>query len=384
MKRDLLDEGSDWSVPRVLAYAVSALVAIGVVILASASSVRGQVLAGDPHFFLKRQLVWLVVGVMGAWVTVRFDYERWRRLATPLMVLTLFLMVLVVILGPKIGGSRRWLHVAGVGMQPSELAKFAVVLFVADRIARVPLRTGRIREGLVLPGAALAAVVLLTLLEPDVGTALLIGAVGWLVLVVSGSRLWLLVLGGLAGLLSIGTYVRTNPVRWLRIKAWMWPEQYPDTAYHFLESQKAFVLGGAGIHPGGSIQKHFYLPEAHTDFIYAILGEEFGIWGTAAVMILFVVILVCGVLVSLRARDVFGRLLAFGITLTLTLQAAINIAVVTGAMPTKGLPLPFFSYGGSSLVMSLFQVGVLLNIGLQVSDESRQPRIWIRDRVHRP
>ncbi|MBU1695062.1 MAG: putative lipid II flippase FtsW [Verrucomicrobia bacterium] len=344
------------------------LVTIGLVVLSSAGSVRGESLAGDPAYFVKRQAAWLVLGLFAAWFAYRLPYRHWRRMARPLTLTAMALLVLVLFIGPKIGGSRRWLRAGEVAVQPAELAKFAAVVAIAAWIARTPLRTQRYKEGLLIPGAILLILVLLVLVEPDVGTAVLMGAVGGVLLFVSGFRTRPLLLVGLAGALVIGVYVRMDPVRWRRVEAWLWPERYPAISYHFLESRNAFILGGTSIQPGRSIQKHHYLPEPHTDFIFAILGEEFGLWGTELVVLLFGLFLVCGARISRRAPDLFGGLLAFGITLSITLQAMFNIAVVTGALPTKGITLPFFSYGGSSLVISFLQVGVLLNIGRQALD----------------
>ncbi|MFH0953767.1 MAG: putative peptidoglycan glycosyltransferase FtsW [Verrucomicrobiota bacterium] len=370
-------------VPRALMYVVLALVTLGLVVLASASSVRGEVTAGDPGYFWKKQMAWLGVGLPAGWLASLVDYRRWRKLARPLMLITLLLLLLVLLFGPRIGGSRRWLHAGGFSVQPTELAKFAAVAFLAERMSRVPLRAERLKEGLLGPGVGMGLMILLIMLEPDVGASLLIGAVGWTVLLVSGARLLYLLGGGLAGVAAIGAYIRLNPVRWGRIEAWLWPDQHPDIAYHFLEARNAFVLGGAGINPGGSMQKHFYLPEAHTDFIFAILGEEFGVWGSLGVVMLFVAFLVCGILISLRVHDRFGRLLAFGLTMTITLQALIHVAVVTGAVPTKGITLPFFSYGGSSLVMALLQAGILLNIGGGVGPRAGAAEDFAGDRIHR-
>lgn len=373
----------EWLVPRILIYAVLVLATMGLVVLASASSVRGSAIAGDAGYFWKRQLVWLGAGLAAGWVASLVDYRRWRRWAWPLAGVTLLLLVLVVPLGPRIGGSHRWFRIGGFSFQPSELAKFAIVVLLAERMSGIPLRTGRFREGLLWPGMLLALAVLPIMLEPDVGTSLLIGAVGCAVLFVGGARFLYLAAGGLAGLTAIGVYVRMDPVRWGRVKAWLWPDQYPAIAYHFLESRNAFILGGAHVNLGGSIQKHLYLPEAHTDFVFAILGEEFGVWGSISVVLFFAAFTVCGLAISMRVQDMFGRLLAFGITATIALQAMLNIAVVTGAVPTKGIPLPFFSYGGSSLVMTLIQVGVLVNVGYRAAREAADPDRLTRDRLHR-
>lgn len=339
------------------------LVAFGLAVLASAGSVRGRALAGDPAYFVKRQAAWLILGLAAAWTGYRLPYPLWRRWTRPLALGAIVLLLAVLFLGPRIGGSRRWLRVGEITVQPSELAKFAGIVMIAGRIARTPLRTQRYKEGLLIPGGLALLLASLVLLEPDVGTAVLMGGIGVVLLFVSGFRVRPLLLAGLALAVGGAIYVRLDPVRWLRVKAWWWPERYPAVAHQLLEARNAFVLGGATVQPGRSIQKHYYLPEPHTDFVYAILAEEYGVTGSTSVLVLFGLFLFLGTRISRRAPDLFGALLGFGITLSVSLQAMFNIAVVTGMLPTKGITLPFFSYGGSSLVMSLFQVGVLLNIG---------------------
>jgi cell division protein FtsW len=366
---------------------VFALVSLGVVMLASTSSVKGTSTFDDPHYFVKRQLLWLLIAcLVGAGLT-RFDYHWWKRLALPLLVLSVILLALVLVpgIGRKAGGSYRWLRLGPVSVQPSELAKFAVVIGLAAWMAHVGRGARSLRQGVLVPLAVLGVILGLMILEPDFGTTLLTGVVGMIMLFAAGARVSYLVvaaaLGGSAFLLAI----MRDPVRMTRILAFLTPEEFPDAAHHLQQSKVAFIRGGwFGVGLGNSIQKHRYLPEAHTDFIFAIIGEELGFLATCLVVALFAGILVCGMVISFRAQDPFGRLVAFGMTMLISLQTVINIGVVTGCLPTKGLPLPFISYGGSSLVASIAAVGVLLNVaghgeGEHADDHTRS----IKDRAHR-
>ena len=208
---------------------------------------------------------------------------------------------------------------------------------------------------------------LLILPEIDVGATVLIGATGGVIMLVAGAPFWLLAFGVALAAGGLGVLIKYDPVRMSRVLAFLNPEEYAQTeAFQLLNALYAFVAGGAtGVGLGQSLQKQHYLPEAHTDFIFAIIGEELGVVASLSVVVLFVILLLCGIRISGRAPDVSGRLLAFGITFMITLQAAINIGVVTGCLPTKGLPLPFVSFGGTSLMVTLFMVGVLLNISRQ-------------------
>jgi len=370
------------------------LLALGIVMLASASSVKGMASAHhDPYFFLKKQLIWLFLSALVGVMVAAFDYHGWQKLAFPLGGAGAFLLVLVLIphIGVEVGGSRRWLRVGPLSIQPSEVAKFCTPIVMAAWIVQVARRIQEWKEGLLFPLAALGGVVLLMLLEPDLGTSVLTAAVGIVMLYAGGSRMKYLFLAGIVGL------VLTIVAIWLlwdthfiqhrigRLLAFWWPEKYPESAYQVVQSKMSFIIGGPfGVGLGNSMQKQYYLPEAHNDFILAIIGEELGFVGTFSVLLLFAAILVCGIIVSMKAPDPFGRFVAFGIAMMITLQAAINVGVVTGCLPTKGLPLPFISYGGSSLMASVAGIAVLLNIALhneipQMDDHTRV----IKDKKHR-
>jgi cell division protein FtsW len=290
-----------------------------------------------------------------------------------LAVLSVLLLVLVLIVGRRINGCQRWLQVGPVSFQPSELAKLSSVLMLAYWYARVPLRVGRLKEGLILPGLGLGVVLGLVLKEPDFGTTALIGAVGWVILLIGGGNKWWLSGAAVVGAILLFAYVRCDPHRWELVLAWWDPEGHPRLAYHYLQAKKAYMLGGVtGVGYLNSMSKQHYLPEVHTDFILPIVGEELGLAGTLSVVALFAGFCVCGAAISLQVQDFFGRLLGLGITILITLQAVFNMCVVTGLLPTKGLALPFFSYGGSNLLMTLIECGILVNLGRETSHRKAQ------------
>jgi cell division protein FtsW len=373
-----------WKTPSILVGIVLLLLALGIIMLASASSVKGDDVHKDPNYFLRRQLVFLAAAVGAGVVAASVDYHRWQKYWIPVAVFAMLLLVLVLVphIGAKIGGSRRWLKLGPISLQPSEFAKFAVVVALGAWITQMGQRIGTIKDGILKPCFLLCAILGLVFLEPDFGTTILLASVGGLLLFLGGSPPGWLGLSGLIGACGISVAVLFDDNRRGRILAFIMPDKYPAAAYQANQSEDAFTLGGfwgAGL--GESIQKHYYLPEAHTDFILAIIGEELGLIATITVVVLFAALFVCGLLISLRARDQFGRLLGLGLTLMITVQAMINIGVVTGCLPTKGLPLPFISYGGSSLVISMINIGVLINIARQgIWDSSKTP-IGARDRA---
>lgn len=355
-------------VPGLIVAIVMILLVLGIVILASASSVRGETYFLDAQYFLKRQLIWLGVALLGCALCARIDYHVWRKLAFPIGLLSILMLVIVLVpgIGVRIGGSRRWLHLGPISFQPSEAAKLAIVVLFSAWMALIGPRMRHFKEGLLLPMLALGAFCGLIFLEPDFGTTALIGLVGMLLLYLGGTRPWMLGVVALVGVAGFIAAVINDPVRLGRVMAFIRPDLYPAVAYHLGQSKDAFSLGGLlGRGLGESIQKHFYLPEAHTDFILAIIGEELGVFATVGVALLFVGLLFCGLWVARQTPDPFGRHMAVGITLMHVIQAGINIGVVTGAGPTKGIPLPFISYGGSSLIVALAGIGILINIARQ-------------------
>lgn len=367
-----------------LALTVVILLGLGIVLLATASAVRAQGLYADPHFFVKRQLLWLALSAAVVFALSRFDYHWWK--GTPLLPIGFYVLVVIALLlvfcpgiGGKVKGSYRWLNLGPLRMQPSEFAKILTVIAMSVWMDRIGWRVRQFWKGAVFPAAGLAVLVGLLVMEPDFGSTLVVLVAGGLLMFVTGSRLFYLLALGAGAVGAVGLVVASNANRMARIMAWWHGEDSTSSAaYQLQQAILAFKNGGPwGVGFNQSIQKYNYLPEAHTDFIFAIGGEEFGFTFSIAVVLAYAVILVCGILVSMRAPDRLGRLLAFGMTVLLVFQAAFNIGVVTGCLPTKGLALPFISYGGTNLITALFAVGTLMNVGrhIDVFDERMHTQV---------
>jgi cell division protein FtsW len=362
----------------ILILVVGILVLFGLVMLESTSGPQGEKLFGNPNYFTEHQVAWLVLGLVAAVLGAKIDYHRWMKMAWPMLAVTVLLLVLVYVpgVGLNIKGSHRWLRLpAGLSFQPSELAKFVAINAMAFWFGTKRRERGGFTGGILIPGAILGSMLVLIVLETDFGATVLIGATGGVMMFVAGAPFLYLMPVGMAAAAGLGWMIKQNPERMARILAFLDPEKYSDgEAYQLMNALYAFVVGGTwGVGLGESLQKRHYLPEAHTDFIFAIIGEELGLVASLGVVALFIVFLLCGLRISGRARDPGGRLMAFGITILITLQAAINIGVVTGRLPTKGIPLPFISFGGTSLMVTLFMVGVMLNIARQGADGRKLP-----------
>jgi cell division protein FtsW len=348
------------------------LLGLGVVMVYSASAIVATDRFGDPHFFLKKQFFWAALGLAVMWGAMAVDYRRWRPLVGPLLALAFVLLVMVLVppFGQSINGTRRWLRWGPVSVQPTELAKLALVLYLADFLAR---RQGAITSfwrGVLPPLLMTGAVAGLVLLQPDLGSALALVAVVLCMIFVAGARLAHLALIGAAAVPVVAVAVLTASYRLRRVLTFLDPWADPRGA-GFQIIQSYLALGGGGLLGRGlgeSKQKLFYLPESHTDFIFAIIGEELGFVGAVATVVLFALLLWRGMRVALRVSDPFGALVAVGVTALLATQAAVNLGVVVGLFPTKGLPLPFVSSGGSSLLVAMTGVGLLLNVSQRVQD----------------
>ena len=358
------------------------LLALGIVIMASAS--QGKVSA-DAFYYFRRQCIWMAVALTSGIIIARIDYRFWKRIAGLLVVAGIILLCLVFVpgIGKEINGSHRWIEVGPLTIQPSELAKFAAVNMMAVWMAYVGRRAHHFKEGTLFPLMGLGVFLALILAEPDFGTTMLLGMVGIAIMFIGGSRITYLAIAGTVGLCAISIAIMQNANRAQRIFAFLFPEKFPDAAYHGLQSQNAFILGGIkGVGLGESLQKLNYLPEAHTDFIMAIIGEELGIW-TMVVLLIYMGILICGIRISMHVADPYGRLLGFGHAFMIGLQACINIGVVTVVLPTKGITLPFISYGGSSLVMSVASVAILVNLAGHAAKPQKEKQPAIKNRAMR-
>jgi cell division protein FtsW len=365
--------------------AVLGMLVIGIVMLFSTSAFARDS-HGDVYFFMKRQGVWLGVGLVVCTVAALVDYHFWQRTWWIWFGLALIALALCFVphVGMRINGSRRWVGLGPVTFQPSEIAKIAVVFFLAWWFARYEKEAGRILRGFVIPFAIVIALLLLIVLEVDLGTTALIGATTFVIMFVAGTNpllLGLVSLGGLAGILFVATHISE---RMGRLSAFMDPARFKDDAG--LQQMQALIAWGSGgmegLGLGNGRQKMLYLPYAHTDFIFPMIGEELGLRVSLLVVFLFVVIIVCGMMIALHAKDRVGLLLGCGIVSLLGLQAAVNIGVTTSLLPNKGLPLPFVSYGGSNLVACLFGIGLLLNIYRQaVLEPANKKRAVIQART---
>jgi cell division protein FtsW len=348
----------------ILLIATLLLVTIGVVMLFSTSSLYAREKYGDPNYLLNRQLVWLAVGAVGFVVAASTPYARLRQLCVPALIATAVLLVLVLVFGRTIGGAKRWLSFGGLQVQPSEFTKLVLIVWLAHYLSKEKRHIEKLGRGFLLPMAVIGVFLVLILKEPDFGTTALLGMVTFAMLFVAGVRLAHLVPTVVAGLGVFAALIWQNPNRTERILAFLDIEKYKaGKGYQIWMAMLAFGSGGVnGLGLGNSRQKMFWLPEAHTDCIAAIIGEELGLIGMVAILALFVALLACGVIIAMKTPDLNGQYLALGITMLIALQTLINIGVVTAWLPTKGLPLPFISYGGSSLMMNLIAVGVLLSI----------------------
>ena len=342
------------------------LALIGLVMVFSASAVVAGNRFHDPGFFLKRQLVWLMLGLVLLHLVSRIDYIWWKRLAIPLLGLMAMLLVLVLVpsFGVVANGARRWLRLGPISIQPAELAKLIAVIYLAAYLAKKEDRIANFGSGLVPPLLVIGVLGGLVLLERDLGTVVVMGAVAISLLFLGGARLSHLVSLGLCAVPVVLVLALGSEYRRKRLMTFLAPwKDASDAGFQITQSFLAFGSGGPfGVGLGEGKQKLFFLPEAHTDFVLALVGEELGLVGTGAIILLFALFVVRGFQVAARARMPFGRYLGMGITLLIGGQALINASVVTGLMPNKGLTLPFVSYGGSSLVTCMVGVGILLNI----------------------
>jgi cell division protein FtsW len=340
------------------------LTVIGVVMVLSASSVTAYAEFGSSFLFFNRQVIYAVVGVVGLLVVARMPHSVWQRLSLPLLLVTVVLLIWALTAGRAAYGASRWLYVGPVSVQPSELAKLALLSFVATVLAAKWNRLGELEHVIVPAVPATAVVACIVILQRDLGTTIILCGSVFLLLFVAGVRLRWLATGAAIGLLAALALIFGEGYRKERFFAYADPGADPSGAgYQLLQGYIALGSGGwTGVGLGASRQKWGSVPNAHTDFIFAILGEELGLVGEFLVLGLFATLIYAGVRIAVRAPDTFGRLLAASITGWFGLQAIVNLGAVTGLMPITGVPLPFVSFGGSALVVTLVAVGVLASV----------------------
>ncbi|MBV8986044.1 MAG: putative lipid II flippase FtsW [Acidimicrobiia bacterium] len=351
-----------------LAMDISALVVVGLVMVLSASSVQALRDFGSSWVVFQRQAMWMFIGGIALLIALRVDYRRWQKPAVPLVFVALGLLLVVLVpgLGVSVRGSSRWIGTGQFRIQPSEFAKLAILLFTADLLARRGSK-GDVRRALrpVLLVAGFAAV--LVMAQPDMGTTLVLSCIVLSLLFVGGVELR--TLGGVLGVAAGGALLLGLVESYRRARLFTFLHPWKDagnTGYQIVQSLVGLASGHwTGLGLGASRAKWGFLPNAYTDFIFAIIGEELGLIGTLLVIGLFVAFAVFGVRTALKAPDRFGALLAAGITAWVVGQALINIGAVIGVLPVTGVPLPFISFGGSSLVITMGAAGILLNIARQ-------------------
>ena len=353
----------------ILLLSTLALVGFGIVMVYSASFPVGTERMGDPYHFLKKQAIAAGLGIGLLVLGARMNYRYWQPLALPVLIGSIVLLFLVFVPGVRqqIGGAYRWLKIYGFSIQPSELAKLALVIYLARSLTRKEGRMERFTVGFLPFAIVLAILFLLVLKQPDFGTGVLFVAVVFLMLFVAGTPLRFLV-GALLAAAPILAYlaVKAN-YRWERIIIFLDPwKDSGKGGFQIIQSFLAFGVGKVfGVGLGEGKQKLFYLPEIHTDFIFSVIGEELGLVGVTIIIALFLVLVIRGFQSCFRAPDRFGTYLSLGITVLIAMQTLLNMGVVMGLLPTKGSTLPFISYGGTSLMMNLMAVGILLNVHSQ-------------------
>jgi cell division protein FtsW len=350
-------------------FSVLTLVGLGIVMVYSASFVLAGQRFGDPYYFLKKQALAAAIGMALLFLATRMDYHRWQMLGIPLLALSGVLLAVVILPGVRheIGGSARWLKISFFSFQPAEMAKLALVIYLARSLTKKEGRMKEFAAGFLPHMIVLGVLFALVLKQPDFGTGIIFAALVFLMLFAAGAsfkHLGATALAALPVLLYIATRAKYRQGRLLTfLNPWSDPG---NAGFQIIQSFLAFGSGsvfGAGL--GVGRQKLFYLPEVHTDFIFSVIGEELGLIGVSGVLALFAILIFRSFRICLRAPDLFGTYLALGTTCLLAIQALLNMGVVMGLLPTKGSTLPFISYGGTSLMMNLLAVGILLNISSQ-------------------
>ncbi len=368
-----------------LIMAVAILVVIGCVMLFSTSAFA-QDSHGNPNYFIKRQCIWLVIGFTLCIITANLDYHFWQKTWHIWFGLAVILLILCFVppIGQRINGSSRWINLRVASFQPSELAKFAAVCALAWWFSREQTDARSLVKGFIAPIAGVGILMALIAPEVDMGTTALIAATMFILMFIAGTRLIYIAPLFALGLFGLYHVAQSIGERHGRIMAFLDLEKFKEGAgLQQYQALIAFGSGGVeGLGLGNGRQKMAYLPYAHTDFIFPMVGEELGLRCTLLIVLCFVIILLGGAAISTQARDRFGMLLGFGIVVLISIQAALNIGVTTALLPNKGLPLPFISYGGSNLAFCLMCVGILINIYRQgIGEKADKTSVRLRART---
>ncbi len=350
----------------VLFLTVLSLLSIGVVMVFSASEYSTLIRYNDSFYFFKRQVSWALLGLGAMFITMNYNYWRLKQYALPFLIVAFIALVMVLIpgIGQEVNGARRWIGIGPIPFAPAELVKLSVIIFTAYGLSRQKDRVKYFSRGVLPYLLILMLTSALIICQPDLGTAVSLAGIILVMIFAAGARLAHLGSICLAGLIAVGLAIYLEPYRMRRFLAFLDPWADPqDTGFHIIQGLYAIGSGGLfGLGLGQSKQKFLYLPENHTDFIFAITAEELGFIGASLVIMLFILFVWRGLKIAVTSQDPFASLLATGITAWVGVQAIINIGVVTGSLPVTGIPLPFLSYGGTSLLITMAGVGILFNI----------------------
>ena len=357
---------------QLLAIVYIILVSCGFLALLSASTVHDL----DSSYYAKRQALWSIVSIIIAFFIRKVDYNVYKNFAIPISLISIILLVLVLIpnIGKMVNGSWRWIQIGPITIQPSEFAKPSILILISYWLSNNQRKIDEFKNGILIPYILIGIFTVPILLEPDYGTTILIFFVTTILIFIAGANLKTISIVSIPVIVAIFVMILTNSERLGRIMAFLKPESYQlSSGYQLANSLRAFSEGKLfGVGFGGSLQKYDYLPEAHTDFIFPIIGEEFGLVGCLSVVILYIILFFLGINTSKNSYNTFGKFLGYGISLMIVIQVVINLFVVTGLAPTKGIALPFISYGGSSILSSSIMIGILLNISLDGERSSKK------------
>ncbi len=358
------------------------LLAIGLIMVLSASSVFSFNQTDNSYYLFLKQLKWSFLGIFVSFIAVLIPYKHWKKISGLGILLSIVLLLLVKYsnIAVTVKGSTRWLNIMGISVQPSEIAKLSLIIFLAFILSRHPLKK---MVDLIFPLTVIGVIMLLVFKQPDLGTTIVIMlACGAMLLMTELPILYFIGVIPILGI--IGLYlIKHEEYQWNRILGWLDPWKYASTyGYQSVNAQIAFGTGGLfGIGIGRSTE-NAYLPENFTDTIFAVIGQEFGFFGTFLVLLFFVVLIARAYRISRKCPDRFGRLLGFGITSILAIQTVVNLCVVTGLFPVTGLTLPLISYGGSSLLITMLEIGILLNISRYRQDTILNEETFIRNNAN--
>ncbi len=366
-----------------LVIAVAALLIVGLMMIYSATFALGYQLHGQPTYYFIRQLLWMGLGLLVLITFARIEYHTWRRFSIPIMAVTLLLLGLVLVIGDVRFGGQRWLFNGSI--QPSELSKLAIIIYIADWLSSKGEQIRKVSYGLIPFAILLGLITGLIVLQRDLGTATLIAATALVMFFIAGGNMWQILLSGILGGSTLIALIARSSYRMARITAFLDPLNSDPLGNGYQIRQILIALGSGGLTGlglGASRQKFGYIPASHTDGIFAILAEELGLIGGLVVIGLFAFLAYRGFRIALAAADSFGTVLAAGITCSLIFQAIINVGVVTASLPFTGIPLPFISFGGSSLVISMAGVGLLLAVSRRTMPEDQTEKKERREANH--